>query len=236
MKVLAFAMCLLLAACTSSRPRLASDDYVSPNFRRPPTTSLIVLLPTDFETEDLRPGAAMLMNALHQKLTGAGYKVLLLDQASHDTIWTQEVKEVGGIYDPNNGALRQRELMMAVGHLVQRVSAETGAAMVIRPQLVLREAELSGMSAAWDGQQRRLPIIGTGVDEYRHSGATWGLSVGLQMIAASGELVMSTHGGALLPYRVNIRSAQSEVRPDLFANEREVEDGVVIALTPFLKM
>lgn len=174
------------------------------------------------------------MDALHRRLTSAGYKVIALDEGSYDAIWSQEVAEVGGIYDPHTGVLRHRELILALGHLVQRVSSETHAAMVMRPQLVLRPAEISGMSAVWDGQQRRVPVFGLGGDTITHDGSTLGLSVGLDIFTSSGELVMHTYGGILLPYRLNVLSGKNEVRSDLFANENELTDGVTIALKPFL--
>lgn len=176
------------------------------------------------------------MTALHRSLKTAGYRVVALDKGSYDAIWSQEIAEVGGIYDPHTGVLRRRELMLASGRLVQRVSSETHAAMVMRPQLVLRRAEVSGMSASWDGQQRRVPVFGLGSNTITNDGSTLGLSVGLDIFTSSGELVMHTYGGILLPYRINVLSGKNEVRSDLFANENEVTDGVTIALKPFFKI
>jgi len=227
---------MLLAACASRPVSLPSDNEISQSFRRPTPSSLIVLLPAQVETADLEPGAAVLMTALHRRLTAAGYKVIALDEGSYDAIWSQEVAEVGGIYDPHTGVLRRHELMLALGRLVQRVSLETHAAMVMRPQLVLRRAEISGMSATWDGQQRRVPVFGLGADTITNDGSTLGLSVGLDVFTPSGELVMHTYGGILLPYRINVLSSKNEVRSDLFANGTEVIDGVGIALKPFFNI
>lgn len=235
-KLLLLTLSLLLASCSSGPPSLPSDNLTSPNFQRPQATALIVLLPAETEAAELQPGAAMLMRALRQRLTAAGYRVVALDKSSHEAIWSQEVNEVGGIYDPATGAPRPRELLVALGHLAQRVSAETRAAAVMRPQLVLRNAEVSGMSAVWDGQQRRIAVAGAGGDMVRHDGVTLGVSARLDIFASSGELVMQTHGGILLPYRVNIQSGKNQVRPDLFANEKDIADGVAIALTPFTGM
>lgn len=234
-KLFSLLLPLLLTACAASVPSLPQDNLVVPGFRQPQTASLIVLLPVEVEAEELRLASPMLMHALHQRLVGAGYQVVALDQGSFDAIWAQELEVVGGIYDPNTGALRQRELLLALGRLAQRVSADTHAAMLVRPQLVLRGAEIAGMSAVWDGQQRRVAVFGAGGDTVTHKGSTLGLSVGLDMFAADGELVMRTHGGIALPFRVNVQSGKNEVRSDLFANDKDVADGVAIALAPFLK-
>ncbi|NRR32615.1 hypothetical protein HSX11_20815 [Oxalobacteraceae bacterium] len=235
-KLMSLMLVLLLAACASKAPSLPADNLISPNFRLPQVASLIVLLPAEVESAELQPGAAMLMKSLHQSLTAAGYRVAALDQGSHDAIWTQEVEEVGGIYDQRTGALRSRELTVVLGRLVQRVSAETHAAVVMRPRLVLRGAEISGMSAVWDGQQRHVRTFGAGGDTVTSRGSTLGLSVALDIFASSGEWLMHTHGGALLPYIVNVQTGKNDVRPDLFANEQEIADGVAIALMPFVKI
>lgn len=192
------------------------------------------MLPARVETDDLQPGVDALKSELHRQLTAAGYKVIALDEDSYDTIWSQEVAEVGGVYDAATGALRRREFALAEGHLVQRVSSETRAALVVEPQLVLRKAEVSGVSAVWDCQQRRALVVGGGGDDYRHNGSTLGLSVGLRMFASSGEFVSSTYGGVSLPYRINVRTSSNEVRPDLFANDKDIADGVSLALSPVL--
>ncbi|MYM67707.1 hypothetical protein GTP45_12795 [Pseudoduganella sp. FT55W] len=191
------------------------------------------MLPPEVESVELEAGINGLKQQLHQQLRASGYQVLILDQNSYDTIWNQEIAEVGGIYDSGTGALRRQAYLQALGHLVQRVSSETGAALVVRPQLVLRPAELSGVSAVWDGQQRRKLTKGAGDDTMRHDGTTVGLSVGISMFAPSGEFVLSTHGGASLPFRLNLETKRNEVRSDLFSNDKEIAEGVALALTPF---
>ncbi|MYM32103.1 hypothetical protein GTP58_27600 [Duganella sp. CY15W] len=227
---------LLFAACTSVPPPLSSDNLIASGFQRPAAPALVVMLPPQVAALDLQEGVALLKEQLRLQLSQAGYKVVALDQDSYNAIWRQEIAEVGGVFDPATGAMKRREYAQALGHLVQRVSAETKAAMVIRPQLVLRKAEVAGVSAAWDGQIRRLPAKGGGGDDVRGNGSTLGLSVGLNMFAASGELVLSTYGGAMLPYRVNFLTLQNEVRPDLFAEDKDLADGVALALEPFFKL
>lgn len=235
-KLFLLSLSLVLASCAAKAPSLPADNLISPSFRQPQAAALIVLLPAKVAAAELQPGAAMLMNALHQRLTAAGYKVVALGESSHDALWSQEVEAVGGIYDQKTGALRPREMLLALGRLAQRVSTETRAAIVMRPQLTLRKADISGASATWDGQQRRLSIVGAGGDMVKSEGSTLGLSVGLDVFASSGELVMQTHGGALLPYRMDVQSGKYEVRPDLFANAKGIADGVALALAPFIGM
>jgi hypothetical protein len=232
-KLIFFILPLLFSACASS-PKLASDNQIAPEFRRPQPGALILIMPPEFEAIDLQAGAGILKEELHRQLSAAGYKVVALDADSYDAIWAQEVAEVGGIYDANTGQLRRDAYVQALGHLVQRVSSETKASLVVRPRLVLRHAELSGVSAVWDGQLRRSPALGA-IGDVRYDGSTLGLSVGLHMFAASGEMVSSTYGGASLPYRFSLHTNKNEVRPDLFADTVDMADGVRLALIPFFK-
>jgi hypothetical protein len=233
-KLLSLCLPFLFVACASISPPLPSDNLIAPGFQRPEAGALIVMLPAKVEAVELEAGVGFLKDQLRQQLNAAGYKVVALHQDSYDTIWEQEVAEVGGIFDATTGALRRREYALAIGHLVQRVSIETKAAMVLEPQLVLRRAEVSGVSAVWDGQQRRGMSRGAAGDEVRSNGTTLGLSVGLRMFASSGEFVLNTHGGASLPYRINLQTSSNEVRPDLFADDKEITDAVALALSPLL--
>jgi hypothetical protein len=232
-KQLLLTLSFVLSACTSLSPSLPTDNEVALGFRRPEPAAKILMLPPESEVHELNAGTKGLKEELNRQLRAAGYQVVILDQNSYDKIWNQEVEEVGGIYDKGTGALRREAYMQALGHLVQRVSSETNSTLVLRPQLVLRTAELSGVTAVWDGQQRRVPTRGAGDDTVRHNGTTWGLSVGLSMFAASGELVLSTHGGASLPFRVDFQTQRNEVRSDLFSNDKEIADAVSLALLPF---
>ncbi|MES1980580.1 MAG: hypothetical protein V4451_21265, partial [Pseudomonadota bacterium] len=177
-KLLSLVLTLLLAACASPAPT-PTDNVIAPAFHRPEAGKLILLLPPEAETADMQPGIEILKQQLHKQLSAAGYKVALLDQASNNTIWTEEVAAVGGIYDPVTGNLRRPEYARAFSYLVQRVSGETKAVLVLRPRLVLRRALLAGQNATWDGQQRRVPVVGVGGGTTWNKGTTLGLSVEL---------------------------------------------------------
>lgn len=194
-----------------------------------------MLLPPSVEADDLDAGKPLLLDQLQRQLKAAGYRVAGLDAANYETIWAQEVEAVGGVYDAKTGKLQSARFARARGQLVQRVSSDTKASMVLQPNLVLRQAQFSGPAARWDGQQRRVLVSNTYARDYRSDGTTLALSVGLDAYAGSGELVASTYGGASMLYTVNIQAAKNEVRGDLFASDKELGEGVALALTPVLK-
>lgn len=105
------------------------------------------------------------------------------------------------------------------------------AQAVIQHQLVLREAELHGRYAEWDGQRREIPLARSTLD-VRFKGGSRALSVGVNAIMADGSPAFRTFGGTALPMQVDIDEAKQAMRKDLFANDAEIADGVRIALAP----
>jgi hypothetical protein len=80
----------------------------------------------------------MLLDQLSRQLKASGYKVVGLDPANYQVLWAQEVEAVGGVFDAATGRLRPAQYARARDQLVQRVSADTKAAMVLEPHLLLR--------------------------------------------------------------------------------------------------
>jgi hypothetical protein len=225
---------LALQACASKVAPVPADNYLAPVWQPLPRGALVVLLPPKAGPDDMRSGAEFVTRQLHAQLSAAGYKVKALDAANHALLWDQEVKIAGGIYDPANGELRTRAYGQALGALAQRIATDTGAALIISHALLMRQAELSGARATWDGQNRPQPTSKAYGDEMRFNGDTIGLSVELLGIAADGSVAFKTHGGTSLPYRADVWNGKNSVRTDLFEKEEETADGVRIALKPVL--
>lgn len=170
---------------------------------------------------------------LHRQLIASGYKVAILNTANYEEIWGEEVAAVGGIYDSATGALRHEAYAAAMSSLGKRICDELKCALVVRQRLIARKATLDGKMAQWDGQQRFMPVSQEGAGgAYSFFGSTYGISVELTAIAGDGLLVFRTYGGASLPYQANIYEARHEIRPDLFFSDKEIADGVRIALEP----
>lgn len=212
-------------------PKAAADNRVAPGFVPPQAGALVVLLTPEKTFTDLAPGQAMLTEQLHRQLVAAGYRTALLEKANHDELWRQEVEAVGGVFDPATGARRNEAYAKAMASLARRVCAQTKCSLVIQHQLVLREAELRGRYAEWDGQRREIPLARANLD-VRFKGGSRALSVGVNAIMADGSPAFRTFGGASLPMQVDMDEAKQAMRKDLFNNDAEISDGVRIALAP----
>lgn len=225
---------LALQACATTNTSAPADNYLAPAFRPLPPGALVILLPARGGVPDMSAGEQFVVDQLHRQLTAAGYRVKALDAANYTALWDQEVKLVGGIYDPASGELRTRAYGQALGALAQRIAADTGATLVVSHKLLLRPAPLSGMRAIWDGQNRAQPTAKAHGEDYRFNGDTIGLSVELLGIAGDGSVAFKTYGGTSLPYRADVWDGKHQVRTDLFEKDEETAQGVRIALQPVL--
>lgn len=228
------AFALALQGCASTAPAPADDTVINAAFQRPAPGSLVVILPPKAETNDYGKANGFVTEQLRAQLVAAGYKVKGLDATNHDLIWAQEVAIVGGIYDPATGQRRGDAYARAVSALAQRVATDTGAALVVWPGLVLRQAIFNGTSAEWDGQRRTPKLTKAFADDYRMKGSTIAISVELLAVSSNGQVAFKTLGGVSLPYSADVWHGQHTLRDDLFSSDEEIGQGIAIALRPLL--
>jgi hypothetical protein len=232
--VISTAFVLVLAtACATPMPKAAIDNVRGKNFSAPAVGSLIVLLPA-LGTKEVEAGENFMAAQLGAQLQAAGYRVATLTRPNYSDIWSQEVAAVGGVFDQTTGAWKAEAYALALSNLARRVCDEAKCAMVIQQRLVPRTARLDGAVAEWDGQSRSVPVKNTSPREFRFSGTTTALSVELLAVMANGAMGFRTYGGATLPFQTDVQESVNKLRPNLFSNDREVADGVRIALQPLL--
>jgi hypothetical protein len=225
------ATCLLLATAVASA-QAPKPTSVAPDFVRPATGSLIVLLPVEAEAKQLEPGLPLLVNQLQEQLSRGGYRVALLDARNFAVLWEQEATAAGGLYDPITGRPRPDAIAKALNILAQRVSQGTSASLVVKARLVVREATLTGTKADWDGQSRRVLTRGLAGASFELRGTTPALSVEVLALTDVGAFAFRNFGGASLAYVMNVGAEQQQFREDLFSDSQELREGTAIALRP----
>jgi hypothetical protein len=223
----------LVAACATPAPKAAADNVLGKNFTAPPVGALIVLLPPP-QTKEVEAGESFMTAQLGAQLQAAGYRVATLTRPNYSDIWSQEVAAVGGVFDQTTGASKAEVYALALSNLARRVCDEAKCAMVIQQRLIPRTAKLDGSVADWDGQSRSILVKNAHSREFRFSGTTKALSIELLAVMANGGMGFRTYGGASLLYQTDVQESVNVLRPNLFSNDREVADGVRIALQPLL--
>ncbi len=230
-------LCLsFLYGCASSGPLSppAPDNYLAATFKSIEKPGCIILLPNISTDPLINRGEDMLLNQLQIQLKQAGYKVAALDQSSYDSIWAQEVLNVGGIYDQKTGALKKNAQTQALAGLVSRVCEEAKCTHVIKPMIAARIIKFDGDHVYWDSQRRPISTSYSGGHQARFKGDGRAFSVELVGLDAQGEIMFKQYGGASLVHQADLADTKLTVRPSLFTDDKEIADGVRIALKPML--
>jgi hypothetical protein len=118
---------------------------------------------------------------------------------------------------------------------------------VIAPSLFVREARITGRTAAWDGVERPVEIEAAGVAARRFlaetplEGVAPAASLHAVVLDAEGNKLQEGLGGLELLVRVRVEADRRggaqlrfETRGDLVADREHLRDGIARALSPFL--
>jgi hypothetical protein len=224
----------LLTACATPpgvpRSPLASDNFVQVAFTPPAPGSLILLLPVIRPSPELTQGELHTRNQLTIQLRAAGYRVALLDEASFERIWNEEVASHGGLFDPKTGERNGKAYLSALTSLTTRVCEEARCDLVLQHRLVSRRAQLKGTSAEWDGQRRTPTFTKTAGFQQQLLGSTAAVSVELTGISPRSGLAFVVFAGASLPYTFDAYDVKADVRTDLFKSDGEISEAVALAV------
>jgi hypothetical protein len=224
---------IALAGCAGNSIKPAPDNAMATDFAPPPKGALIVLLPVP-QTEFFEEGERMMSNQVDAQLKAAGYRTAALTQADYDRRWAQEATAVGGVFDSTSGTVRPQAFVTALSSLAQHACAEQTCDLVIRPRMVARHAELGGSRATWDGVRKLIPLRNAGRLDYSFSGTASAISVELTVLTGQGAFAFRHYGGITLPHEADVWDQKSKFRTDLFDNDKDVAEGVRVALEPLL--
>lgn len=113
--------------------------------------------------------------------------------------------------------------------------------LILEPVIKRRRAMLGGSHARWDGVRRRMIVNGkeSQSEDGNWSGLTEGLSVRVYgRVPGIGKAFMTYGGITLATFQDWNKSYSMEIkiRDDLFESDREIQQGVEIALSPLLDL
>jgi hypothetical protein len=132
------------------------------------------------------------------------------------------------------GAERER----ALGMLALDLADEREFDVMLVPNLVIREAQFTALSAIWDGVSRRHPVSGRmgKIDKGSLSGNTDALSLHVRVWSKSGEKVFESFGGLDILNRIVIQDYQFQMvqRDDLLQDTQMLREGIAISLDPLI--
>lgn len=219
-----------LASCAAPP---AADFYVAQAFSTPSARSLVLLLHTPADEPAYRAGDANAKHLVTESLKQAGYRVRHIEYAEYGPLLGHEMRRLHAI-SPRPGAKEIADAELhALRNLARAVCNEAESPLLLRTRLLTRPTTLWQSVATWDGQKRQVKFVEKDKVLANIQGTGPGMS--LEVIAADpdGKLVARSYGGASLPY-ISGRSGYAIPRDDLFADNKELAEGIAIALLPLL--
>ena len=103
---------------------------------------------------------------------------------------------------------------------------------LVLPDIVIRQAELEGRFARWDGVKRQHPSS----FGMTWSGNTSAASLRVRIFAADGERVFEGFGGLDLLFRPVISERRMEPMENLLSDQWNLRQGVAVAFHPYLEL
>jgi hypothetical protein len=229
---------LAFAACASGPRLLHKHEFtLSPGKEHHPGLSKAILLPINATNEEPIKGldvandriTALLLTHLESK----GVEVEKVDpaefkkasEAAHRAEQKRRKSETSGVVAAE----------VVFGDLVPAIleDLDESAQLVISPSIVMRTAVYKGTrTIVWDGVRRRERV---GADMIM-SGSTAAASIRISVFDREGDRVFSGYGGLEPPFMIDSASMKYVLREDLFQDERNLREGICIALYPYFGM
>jgi hypothetical protein len=218
-------------AVVSSGLKVARDELLQ-RFQR------LALAPLTFEGTGVRDDVRIrYREALTRKLTQLGFNVIGGDDYSR--LWDAEQAAAGGYFDPLSGKLDAVKMKASRARVFQSMQEHQQATAVVLPKVVDRLAVYASGAAEWDGVTESLtPGKGSFAAIFdpsmSHGGRLSAISLEVQFIDSSGELLFEGIGGIQLTERFPGDGARTLAETELFSspgNDKRAVDAALGSLT-----
>ncbi len=226
-RCLVFALTLL--SCAS--PNRAPEILLAAGAENAPGIETVLVLPLNVDTqlpEFLIDAADEIRDSVHRRFEQEGRQVKTLGLAAAYAAWKEARDGTSG-----EGTAERAAARLAAAH---RVDAVVFADLEVVPATFNY-----GKTARWDGRAETVEITIEGKPEVRNSsirmkGNTRGLSLETHVFGPQGEPLFRKRVPIELVDRIRMRGWKYwvELRPDLCADERVLDQSVGAALSPFL--
>ena len=175
-------------------------------------------------------------DALTQKLTQLGFEVVGGDD--YERLWDAERAAIGGFFDPFTGKPDDAKLKASRQRVFGSMQEHLAATAIVVPRVVERVAQFSYGTAEWDGVKESLTGM-SGLVKFlsldwreTYSGGLGALSLKVQIIDPTGELLFEGFGGIQLMEHYNPAGNEPLADADLFSDPAKDTRAIDVALAP----
>ncbi len=208
----------------------------------------VVIVPLNLgvrASSEVEPGVDPVWRELLAHFAAQEQPATALERNSASALWVEVMKEVQSKPEP--------DVYKAYAMFARRIADQVDYSAIVFPSLVTRVARVQGETAAWDGVRRRVdlagnlagpetvsPVMGTTdlmVTNTGVRGEIAAASLHVAVMSPDGELRFEGAGGLSLLQQFEKEAKSTapskkivvELRPDAFADEGELREGVQAA-------
>ncbi len=233
-RVIAPALALLLVGCGGPLMRYRHEHSLSPGKEFHAGLETALVIPVNYLNDDpvrgLEVADQRLMDSIVRHLESKGIEVERAEAAKFrktaDAIYRAILAErKSGESDVVSAGVKFED---ALPKILEKLDASPD--LVISPNTLMRTAEWNGTrTLVWDGVRRRDDSAGA----YNWTGTSNAASLQALVYSGSGERVFVGYGGLDLVFQFNSTKKIMEIRENLLADQRNIDEGVCIAFYPY---
>jgi hypothetical protein len=154
------------------------------------------------------------------------------------TIWNEQKREAGGIYDSYEGRVDTEKLRVAIRSTVSRICAAEEVDAVVFPEIVVRRATLEGTAVVWDGTVQKIDVAKGSEDFFpaNWNGESFALSLVILIIDKNNRLVLRNVAGIEHPFEA-VREGTApkwKKRKDLLTDSARIHHAIAVSLHPLI--
>src|SRR5690554_903670 len=189
------------------------------------------------------------LTSLHNELAQAGHNVTLeltkalekrrfavINPSEEQTKLAvdQALAAAGAVYDPSIGQFLPMDRLVYIKSLIDYYGTQFDFEVLIQPELLIRNADVVGDTATWDGVERSVELSSKPKTPYRALKTVRGVSIRLSAYSHNGADLLHSYAGIGLPYTINyaVKPPAFDLKTVLFT-EKEQRQAAENALKPF---
>src|SRR5690554_4687299 len=217
-------LALLLAACSTTEVR--QGPVVK--------AKSILLLPLSSLHSELAEAGHSITQDLNQVLGKKKFTVINPDDQQVQAASDQALAAAGAVYDPSIGQFLPMDRLVYIKSLIDYYSTQFDFEVLIQPELLIRNADVIGDTATWDGVERSVELSSKPKTPYRALKTVRGVSIRLSAYSHNGADLLHSYAGIGLPYTINyaVKPPAFDLKTVLFT-EKEQRQAAENALKPF---
>ena len=196
----------------------------------------VVVLHVESLHKELKKAAEPAYQQLIKNIEKKGFYVVPLTAADNQLLRDKAMELSGSVYDPQVGEFVPLDRFTYIKAMIDLSAKLFSHDVVLMPEVVLRTTNVVGDEMQWDGVKREISFINQPAAAYDLPQRGKGLSLRLAGYTRNGAKVFLDFSGISLPYHLRYVNGKLTLQlKEQFFTDKELKDGVDMALNPFFK-